>query len=470
MRPIDCHLLIGILSRRDDENARCVCRETWVGEANRLEGVRCVFLLAGGRGRRPALEGDRLYLPVEDRYETLQTRVRQFCGWGCENSSAEVFFKCDDDTFVVPERLLHRSLWEEPRHYTGFDIGSRQGYPPYGSGGAGYLLSRHAAGIIAADDSPDDYWEDKGIGLALLRHGIRLSPDARFVPYGELAGWPAPENALISAHQPKDIDRFREIHARFSDREGSPTGSVALASREAGRVDESPGAALVRSRRMSPFRGVLIAAIHFYRRWLSGRGPLRGVVCTFHSLESCSAFGLRAAHEAPTARVAAAWIVRRLVRCQTLSIFQLSEGGFAWARGYDGFLRGGPSPSAVRSRARASLASCGECEDVQREVSFVAGVIAEAARRADGRLARAVYVSLPLRDGAALRSALRNRLLRRSATAVAVAVLGIFLSAEGGPWRWVGLSLLPLALLAAGAAIMIVPLTRRLARLEATKR
>src|SRR5688572_9861024 len=52
-----------------------------------------------------------------------------------------------------------------------------------------------------------------------------------------------------------------------------------------------------------------------YRRWLSGRGPFRGVQCTFRATESCSAFGLRATREATTAGRAIARIVRRLRRC-----------------------------------------------------------------------------------------------------------------------------------------------------------
>lgn len=52
-----------------------------------------------------------------------------------------------------------------------------------------------------------------------------------------------------------------------------------------------------------------------YRRWLSGRGPLRRVRCSFAAEESCSAFGLRATREAADARTAVGRIVRRLRRC-----------------------------------------------------------------------------------------------------------------------------------------------------------
>ena len=61
---------------------------------------------------------------------------------------------------------------------------------------------------------------------------------------------------------------------------------------------------------------VLAWLIVFYRRWLSGKGPLRDVRCSFAPHESCSAFGLRATSEAPTARAAIGRIARRIRRCR----------------------------------------------------------------------------------------------------------------------------------------------------------
>ena len=74
-------------------------------------------------------------------------------------------------------------------------------------------------------------------------------------------------------------------------------------------------------------RAALALAIRGYRRWLSGRGPLRRVRCTFHHNESCSAFGLRSAHEAPSLRSALGRIRRRLRRCRDASLFALDGAG-----------------------------------------------------------------------------------------------------------------------------------------------
>lgn len=79
---------------------------------------------------------------------------------------------------------------------------------------------------------------------------------------------------------------------------------------------------------------VLAWLILAYRRWLSGSGPLRRVRCSFAAEESCSAFGLRATREAPTARAAVGRIVRRLGRCRDACL--LGDGtAVSWAPLHD---------------------------------------------------------------------------------------------------------------------------------------
>jgi putative component of membrane protein insertase Oxa1/YidC/SpoIIIJ protein YidD len=64
----------------------------------------------------------------------------------------------------------------------------------------------------------------------------------------------------------------------------------------------------------------LVWLITPYRRWLSGRGPLRRVQCSFAAEESCSTYGLRIAREAKHAREAIGRISRRLRRCREACI------------------------------------------------------------------------------------------------------------------------------------------------------
>jgi putative component of membrane protein insertase Oxa1/YidC/SpoIIIJ protein YidD len=68
---------------------------------------------------------------------------------------------------------------------------------------------------------------------------------------------------------------------------------------------------------------LLVALILLYRRFLSGRGALRRVRCTFHHTESCSAFALRTARGVPF-WVSLPRIFRRLRRCRDSSIWDLS--------------------------------------------------------------------------------------------------------------------------------------------------
>ncbi|HEY5928008.1 MAG TPA: hypothetical protein VIV11_40255 [Kofleriaceae bacterium] len=62
-------------------------------------------------------------------------------------------------------------------------------------------------------------------------------------------------------------------------------------------------------------RRILAWFIVVYRRWLSGRGPLRNVQCSFAREESCSAYGLRIMNAASSVRLAIGRIARRLRRC-----------------------------------------------------------------------------------------------------------------------------------------------------------
>ena len=115
----------------------------------------------------------------------------------------------------------------------------------------------------------------------------------------------------------------------------------------------------------------LVRAIDGYRRWLSGRGPLTRVRCTFHHGETCSAYGRRVAAEAPGALAALRLIRGRLRRCADTSLYTLpADDGAAdvlgWGPAYDRPLaawqdeleraRELPSTSASLLRARAAVA------------------------------------------------------------------------------------------------------------------
>ena len=172
-------------------------------------------------------------------------------------------------------------------------------------------------------------------------------------------------------------------------------------------------------------------AIRAYRRWISGRGPLRRVCCTFASTESCSAYGLRAASEARSLLEAMRLVRARVRACRGSSIYRF-EHGLGWERDHE--------------HAPATLANVLAARRERPET--IAQVIAARMTIAKWRGERALYRPvrarhpIPVRAGEAAIRAHRRTLWRAAALVlVASALLAVSL-----------LALFPLALGAVAAA------------------
>ena len=70
----------------------------------------------------------------------------------------------------------------------------------YASGGAGYLLSPSAAGILSDRLVKPTGAEDLLVGKVLREAGIEMRKDHRFIAYANETLRPLPENDLITAH------------------------------------------------------------------------------------------------------------------------------------------------------------------------------------------------------------------------------------------------------------------------------
>ena len=107
--------------------------------------MRSVFLLGCPTALQPELVGTHaLVCPCPDDYPSLPQRTRWFCRWALAQNDWDYLFKCDDDTYVSITRL---SLYDlAGRDYVGAEWKPGVGY---GSGGAGYFLSRKAATAVA---------------------------------------------------------------------------------------------------------------------------------------------------------------------------------------------------------------------------------------------------------------------------------------------------------------------------------
>ena len=136
-------------------------------------------------------------------------------------------------------------------------------------------------------------------------------------------------------------------------------------------------------------RRALSLAIRGYRRWLSGRGPLRRVSCTFASTESCSAYGLRAVDEIATSLPHAIGLVRARVRaCRHASVYRFANG-LGWERAHD------EAPSEI---ARSMVAR-GERADTVAQVIAARMMVAKwRGEREAYAHARSLASPIPARD------------------------------------------------------------------------
>jgi hypothetical protein len=206
-------IIIGALSARQYPERRRRCRETWFDDAALFPELEPLFLIgAEGEVRQPTLIDDLLLLPCPNDYQSLPQRTRWFCQWAIEARDFDYLFKCDDDTFLCIERLLAFDTWG--RDYIGAEW--RPGVD-YASGGAGYLLSRRAAEIVAKKLDASTGAEDKLVGDVLRAAGIGLAIDNRFVPYGNATLRPTRGNDLITAHAMSG-DLARQSHRETSCR------------------------------------------------------------------------------------------------------------------------------------------------------------------------------------------------------------------------------------------------------------
>ena len=119
---------------------------------------------------------DVVMLDCEDGYAGLLNKVGGISRWALQHGH-EPAFKCDDDTFVRPDKLLASGF--EQHDYSGFVPDARM----WAHGGAGFWLSRTSMQIVAENSSgetttrqPDDFTVAKILG----RHGITPFHDNRY--------------------------------------------------------------------------------------------------------------------------------------------------------------------------------------------------------------------------------------------------------------------------------------------------
>jgi len=203
-------ILIGALSAAAYDDRRQWCLDTWMPAATAL-GMDAVFLIGDQSRQTPVRRNRRLLLPVPDDYPHLPMKTRAFCEWSLGQTGWDYLFKCDDDTAIVASRLAEYDT-------AGHDYIGAEWRPgvKYGSGGAGYLLSRQAVEVVAEHLTESMGPEDLLVGNLLRWAGIGLHEEPRFIPWGSADHRPTPQNDLITAHA-VDGRMFRAIHREIDE-------------------------------------------------------------------------------------------------------------------------------------------------------------------------------------------------------------------------------------------------------------
>jgi hypothetical protein len=159
-------------------------RETWIPRLAAAIPSGWTVDLRFVVGRPPAgappgpLGPDVTRLEAEDGYYELPGKMRALFQWAQERGYDHVF-TCDDDVYLVPERLLASDF--AAHDYSGRLRGPSGAFPaPYASGFAMWL-SRGAVEILAAAPIGAHRRDDRWIGNVLWEHGIHCHREPQFV-------------------------------------------------------------------------------------------------------------------------------------------------------------------------------------------------------------------------------------------------------------------------------------------------
>jgi hypothetical protein len=155
-------------------------RSTWLPRVP--EGIDAKFFLGWPTDSTPVVEqDDSVWLDAADDYKSFPRKVLAMLRWA-EDKSYERIWKVDDDVYAVPERLK----WEKIPDYLGRKRGpsyqdvAKELYGPAETSfcsGFGYSLNRNAIEEALEAQYNGDWAEDRFIGNALARAGIRAFND-----------------------------------------------------------------------------------------------------------------------------------------------------------------------------------------------------------------------------------------------------------------------------------------------------
>jgi hypothetical protein len=215
---INTKLLIAICSHRGS-TLRELCSAGWIKRWGSHPDISWFFYTGNDYISSQTVPG-ATSLDCYDDYDRLPGKTKAMCNYALSNYNFEWLFKCDDDTWVNPERLL-KSINPE-YDYMGDDHGYRcnlyykNNMHPYGHGGSGYVLSRRAARIVGSTLNREQRGcEDLIVGLILTQNGIALLDEPRLQHYFKPQLAPSPANEMISIHGVDKLEKLATIESKW---------------------------------------------------------------------------------------------------------------------------------------------------------------------------------------------------------------------------------------------------------------
>jgi hypothetical protein len=154
-------LLVAILSCEARHDRMEAQRISWVKDFQGIADVK--FFLA--RQERPEMP-DEVFLDVPDDYAGLPQKTREMVRWALAHNYDRIL-KTDDDTVIFPRKLRIPAVdyagWVHRAEYVA---------------GWVYWLTRRAMEVVAKAEFTEQKHEDRWVGAALGKAGIRAINDA----------------------------------------------------------------------------------------------------------------------------------------------------------------------------------------------------------------------------------------------------------------------------------------------------
>jgi len=215
-------VLIGIHAAHSQPQNMQAQRETW------LQGLSGLADYKFFMGRPHCDDSDVVSLDMPDgpiwvsyrdgpRTLVLNRKTEELVKYAYDNGY-EYVFKCDDDTYAWPHRLLWSGFDEHD--YSGFvdrHYARDLGFYHWAQGGSGYWLSRRAMKIIVEHGLHLVVAEDFAVGQILAKHGIHPHHDARYIPGATLKDLAHPRQQFLTLHKVTP-EWMHRLHAQNEER------------------------------------------------------------------------------------------------------------------------------------------------------------------------------------------------------------------------------------------------------------